>query len=325
MNQSLRIVSLLSSATEILYGLGLGQQVVAVSHECDFPPQVRQKPQVTCSNVESLASSGDIDQQVKQFSAAGKALYEIDARRLVQLRPDWIVTQAQCDVCAVRYQDVLDVVDENRELSHTQVIALNPSSLEDILADITRIAQATGRQSAARDYVAGLRGRIEKVRSTTGSLPEEQRPRVACIEWIEPLMLAANWTPELLHLAGGYCPLTPVGQHSTYNAWSAVVQFDPEVILLAPCGFDLPRTVAELRPLALWPSWQQLSAVKSGRVFALDGNAYLNRSGPRLVDSLEIMAHLFHPQIFRLPPHGFGTPRPWQPMRVESGSLVAAD
>lgn len=294
----LRIASLISSATEILYGLGLGDSVVGVSHECDYPPQAAAKPRLTHSNVNSEQASGDIDDQVKDLFTAGAALYEFDRDALSELRPDVIVTQAQCDVCAVRYTDVIEFVRNEPALSNTRVIALNPTSLADVLNDVTRLGQALNVVDRAQEYVDTLQTRVDAVRETTEKLSADQRPRVVCIEWITPLMLAANWTPELIEWAGGRCPLTKAGEHSGYTDWQSVVDVDPEVIIVSPCGFDLPRTIDEAAPIFEWPRFSELSASRTGNVYAVDGNAYLNRSGPRLVDSLEILAHLFHPGAF---------------------------
>lgn len=287
-----RIASLISSATEMLYGVGVGDRVVAVSHECDYPVEATEKPRVTYSNVDPQRSSGEIDSQVQRFVSQGEALYGVDHRRLEQLAPELIVTQAQCDVCAVRYDDVLEMVGGCEALRGTDVLALNPQSLDDILADVVRVGDAVGEPEAGRRYAAGLRRRIERVRELTS--PAVRPVRVACIEWIEPLMLSANWMPELIRLAGGDASLARAG-HSTYSAWDDVVQADPEVIVVTPCGFDLPRTMAEADVLPARPGWEDLSAVRAHRVYAVDGNAYFNRSGPRIVDSLEILAHLLHP------------------------------
>ena len=291
----MRIVSLLSSATEILYGLGLADSVVAVSHECDYPPDVRTKPRATFSHVDSAAPSGQIDTQVKALLTAGQPLYGIDVELLVALRPELIVTQAQCDVCAVRYQDVLDMVERTSALRGTAVVALNPHSLGDVLADIRAVGAATRRTAEAERLVASLQERIAAVRSRTAALAPAERPRTACLEWIEPPMLAANWTPELLEWAGGQCELTQAGRHSSYLGWSDLVRFDPQVLVVMPCGFDLARSLEEARRLPTLPAWKQLAAVRDSRVYVVDGNAYFNRSGPRLVDSLELLAHLLYP------------------------------
>lgn len=289
---SKRIASLLASSTEILYGLGLGDCVVAVSHECDFPDEVRSKPRVTRTRVQAEASSRNIDEQVKAACAAGEALYQIDVAKLVELRPDLIVTQAQCDVCAVRYADVVSAVRDNAALSGTQIVSLNPMTLEGVFEDIVRVASAAGVNDGGVHYVASLRRRVDAVALRTKNVAAHKRPRVACIEWIDPPMLGGNWMPELIELAGGRCDLVQAGRHSTFANWDEVAAFDPEVIVVMPCGFGLKRTLAEAPTLRTFPGWENISAVRGGRVFAVDGNAYFNRSGPRLVDSLEILAAL---------------------------------
>lgn len=292
----MRIASLLSSGTEMLFGLGLGPQVVAVSHECDFPAEVERLPRATRSRVDSSRPSGAIDEQVKALLAAGEPLYEVDRELLARLSPELIVTQAQCDVCAVRYQDVLDAVAAEPQLAGTRVVALNPMSIGDVLADIERLGEATGRREAAAEYVAALRGRLRAVEARVGEIPVELRPRVACIEWIEPLMLAGNWMPELIELAGGRSLLTEPGRHSPYVRWEDLRAAEPDAILVAPCGFDLARTRIEALALERLPGWHELSAVRSGCVHLLDGNAYFNRSGPRLVESVEMVAEILHPK-----------------------------
>lgn len=298
---ALRIAALFSSATEILYGLGLESQIVAVSHESDFPEQAKHKPSVTFSNIADHRSSVDIDSQVRQLTQEGNALYEIDRAKLVALQPDLIVTQQQCDVCAVKYEDVLEVVRSHGALVGTQIIALNPSSLGEILTDIAEVGRAARCPDVASAYIKTLQARIARVSSLSVDMPTENRPRVACIEWIEPMMLAANWVPELVSVAGGDHGLTQGGRHSTYVAWEALLRYDPEILIVSPCGFDLSRTITESQVLFQQRGWSTISAVQNKRVFALDGNAYLNRSGPRIVDSLEILAHLIQPERFDVP------------------------
>lgn len=290
----LRIVSLLSSATEILFALGVGEQVVGIGHECDWPWEATTRPRVTRSWIDSRLPSDEIDRVVRDRLAAGQPLYEVDAQRLVELSPDLIVTQAQCDVCAVRYEDVASLVERTPALSKTQIVALQPATLAEIFEDIERVGAAVGAKKAAADYVRSLHARIDRVARLTKNLP---RPRVLCIEWIEPLMLAANWTPTLIELAGGESGLTVANQHSTYTDWQAVVDYDPQVVLISPCGFDLPRARLEAQRLLELTGWQEIRAVRDGRVYLIDGNAYLNRSGPRIVDSLEIVAHLLNPDV----------------------------
>jgi len=286
----MRIASLVSAGTEMLYALGLGGRVVAVSHECDWPPECQSLPRVTRSNVDSSAESGAIDEEVRRMLAERKPLYEVDARALAELGPDFIVAQAQCDVCAVRYDDVMDAVRSEPRLRRCQVIALNPSSLGDVLAEMCRIGDAVGIGQQASEVVAGLRERVETVRRQMAEIPRHERPRVAIIEWTEPLMLAGNWMPELVEMAGGICGLTSLGQPSRTIEWNELVSFDPDVMLVCPCGFDESRAAEETKLLARRDDWSKLSAVRHGKVHAIDGNAYFNRPGPRLVDSLELLA-----------------------------------
>jgi iron complex transport system substrate-binding protein len=317
-----RIVSLISSATEILYLLGLGDRVVGVSHECDYPPEIAGKPRLTRSLVESATSSRHIDEQVHLLASSHSALYTIDVEQLAALAPELIITQAQCDVCAVRYEDVVSAVRDTPALRQAQILALNPRSLDDVFHDIRRIAAATHARGAAERALAGLRARVQTVQTKTASLPATDVPRVACLEWIEPPMLAANWTPELVAMAGGEAGLTLGGYHSTYANWEQIVEYDPQVVILMPCGFDLTRTIAEAQVLPRLGDWLQLSAVRNRRVFATDGNAYFNRSGPRLVDSLEILAHLVHPQLFAAP---LAEPQPaWRRLETRGGALIAS-
>lgn len=289
-----RIVSLLSSATEMLYALGLGKHVVAVSHECDWPPEVVGKPQATRSAIDSSLPSGEIDNEVRRMLAAGEPLYAVDAELIASLQPDLIVTQAQCDVCAVRLDDVRAMIQSQPGLAATSLISLQPDRLEDIFADLLRLGAATQRDEAATLFVESLQARVEQVRQQADAEVRRagRRRRVAIIEWTQPLMLAGNWTPELVAIAGGDCPLTIAGQPSRCHDWVEVVAFDPEVIVIAPCGFGLERAIVEAQPLLSWPGWQETSAAGAGRVFAMDGNAYLNRSGPRIVDTLEMLAKL---------------------------------
>lgn len=290
-----RIVSLLSSATEILFAIGVGDRVVGIGHECDFPAMALDRPRVTRSFVDSSRDSNDIDQQVRERWQAGLPLYEVDAALLESLAPDLIVTQAQCDVCAVRYEDVEAIVARSPRLSHTRLVALAPNSLDDILEDVLRVGEAAGVSDSAQQYVDRLRARIGDVQQRTAGLP---KPRTLCIEWIEPLMLAANWTPQLVSLAGGEPGLVQPLAHSTYADWEQIVQYDPEVLIISPCGFDLPRSLEEAASLWQRKGFRELNAVREGRTFVVDGNAYLNRSGPRIIDSLEILASLIHPEVF---------------------------
>lgn len=293
-----RIASLLASSTEILYGLGLGNRVVAVSHECDHPPEIHSKPRVTFTHIDDTATSRQIDEQVRNLSSQNAAMYQIDAGQLTALKPDLIVTQAQCDVCAVRYDDVVSLVEDTPALERTRIVALNPQTLEDLFRDIEQVGKAAGAVTMAQEYVASLRERVAAVQMKTKSLSDRQRPRVVCIEWIDPVIVAANWMPDLIEIAGGQCDLKKAGEHSGYTEWEDIIAYAPEVIVVMPCGLDLPRTIEESKVLAEFNGWTNLPAVRGNRVFAVDGNAYFNRSGPRLVDSLEILAALLQPERF---------------------------
>jgi len=294
----MRIASLLASSTEILAGLGLADQIVAISHECDYPPEITDRPRVTHTHIRTDAESRDIDTQVQDVTRDGGALYQLDTQQLADLRPDLIITQAQCDVCAVCYEDVVAAVRSTPALERARVVALNPTTLEDIFRDILRVGDATDRAEAARAYVADLRARVDAVHGRTADIPDLDRPRVACIEWIEPLMLAGNWMPELIRIAGGRCDLTRAGEHSGYTAWQDVVAWNPQVVVVCPCGFDLPRSLRESARLREYTGWQGISAAGAGCCFAVDGNALFNRSGPRMIDSLELLAALIHPARF---------------------------
>ncbi|MFO0895913.1 MAG: cobalamin-binding protein [Pirellulales bacterium] len=296
-----RIVSLVPSGTEALFALGLGAQVVGVSHACDWPPAAGLLPRLTRTRVDGGAPGQAIDDQVRDLLAAGEPLYDVDLRLLEELTPTLIVTQSQCEVCAVHYDDVIGWVESSPRLRSAQVLGLNPRRLDDALEDVARIAVAAGAELAGDALVARLRGRIQKVAQQVAGAP---RVRVACLEWLEPPMLAGNWGPELVHLAGGVQPLTTAGEHSRYVDWPQIAAADPEVMVVCPCGFGLERAVVEARALTRIEGWGGLSAVTAGRVFALDGNAYFNRPGPRLVDTLELLAHLLHPDLCAAPVGG---------------------
>lgn len=293
-----RIVSLLAAGTEILYALGLGDRVVAVSHECDHPPDVHHKPRVSRFNVDAALDGRAVDAQVRELLRAGRPLFEVDVAALAALAPDMIVTQSQCEVCAVDAESVAAAIRGEPVLRNTLLVSLNPKTLEGVLEDMERVGAAAGCESRAAELVASLRRRVEAVCRRTVRIPLPSRPRVACLEWIEPLMIAAHWMPDLIERAGGRNALTRPGERSRTRDWSEVVAFDPEVILIAPCGFDRPRAEREAAALQSVSQWHPLSAVKNGRTYVVDGNAYFHRSGPRIVDSLELLAALLHPEIF---------------------------
>ena len=286
----MRICSLLPGATEIAFALGLGDQIVGVTHECDYPPDAKQKSVMVHSTIEpARMSASEIDSKVVELLQAGKSLYHIDRAALHAADPDVILTQGLCQVCALDYREVVEAAALLPR--QPKIVSFNPHSLSDILDDILRVGRATERQSAAVALADGLRQRIEIV----GQREPDKRPRVVCLEWFEPLYSAGHWVPEIVALAGGYDTLGRPGEPSAKLEWSAVLEARPEVILLMPCGFDLGRAVKESTPLRALPGWSQLPAVKSGNVFALNGNAYFSRPGPRLVNGLEILARIIHP------------------------------
>ncbi len=297
----LKIVSLLSSATETLFAIGLANSVVAVSHECDWPVQATTLPRATFSHLDSSQPSDAIDRQVRERLATGLPLYGIDAELLALLQPDLIITQVQCDVCAIRYQDVLNLVHSEPKLAQARILALGPTTLAEILGDVLRIGEAAGAREAAANFHRRLVSRVAAVSEKTEIIPQAARPSVVCIEWTSPIMTAGNWTPRLIELAGGVGALAGPGQHSRYVDWEQIVALDPDVLLIAPCGFGLARSLQEAEMLTALPGWRKLNAVRNRRVFVLDGNALLNRSGPRIVDSLEVLSHLISPGLFSPP------------------------
>lgn len=281
-----RIVSLFPAATEMVCAIGLGERLVGVSHECNWPPEVAHLPRLTRCRIDALADSAAIDSQVKSLAASGAPLYELDAEQLANLRPDLIVAQAQCDVCALSADMVANAIVQHSALQAVRILALNPCSLDDVLTDVERLGVAAGAADQARQCADGLRRRIDAVAVANGRRLGPP-PRVAVIEWIDPLMLAGNWTPELVALAGGDYGLASGGRPSGYVSWTDLSEYAPQIVVVAPCGFDLARSRREAIHLQRLPGWSDLPAVRSGQVYVTDGDAYFNRPGPRLIDSLE--------------------------------------
>lgn len=306
----MRIVSLLPSTTEIAFALGLGDQVVAVTHECDFPPEARARPVVTGSALDhSAASSAEIDAAVRSQLNDGLSIYRLDGALLDRLKPDLILTQALCDVCAVSFGTVERAVAELASAPH--IMSLEPTSLDGIFGTILAVGSATGRREQALQLVAEGRARVERVRERAAQA--HSRPRVACLEWFDPPFGPGHWLPELVTLAGGRAGLGQAGEPSRRIAWGDVITFAPEVIVLTPCGFDLERAAAEAEAiLPHRPGWSALPAVRNGRVYAVDGNSYFSRPGPRIVESLELLASLVHPELFA----GWGPPDAARPVVV---------
>lgn len=292
----MRICTLLPSATEIAFALGLGDSVVAVSHECDYPAAAREKPVVVRGRIDSdNSTSRQIDDRVQRTLSRGESLYGLDLKLLQRLNPDLIVTQGLCDVCAVGYDDVMAAAGTLKPPA--RVLSLSPSSLGEVLSDIERVGNATGMSERAEDLVGSLRERLDRV---AASVPDGRaRPRVACLEWLDPLYAAGHWVPEMVELAGGADVLAAKHEPSVRVAMETLATAAPEVMVLMPCGFDEARTRREWQPLKDLPAWQAIPAVANGRVFAVDGSKFFNRPGPRLVDGLEILARLIHPALFQ--------------------------
>ncbi len=292
----MRICTLLPSATEIAFALGLSDSVVAVSHECDFPAAARKKPVVVRGRIDSdTCTSREIDAQVQQHMSRGEGLYSLDLELLRQINPDLIITQGLCDVCAVSRDEVMTAAGAMQPPA--RVLSLSPSSLGEVLRDIARVGDATGTSKRAETLVESLRKRVENVAER---VPQHRPgPRVACLEWLDPLYAAGHWVPEMVEMAGGTDVLAAKHRPSARVSMETLAEAAPEVLVLMPCGFDGPRTLKEWEPLKDLTAWQAIPAVADGRVFAVDGAMYFNRPGPRLVDGLEILARLIHPALFQ--------------------------
>lgn len=301
----IRIVSLIPSATEIVASLGLQNAMVGRSHECDYPPEISHLPVCTKARLDSNGSSNTIHNDVNKILQSALSIYKIKIDVLEKLQPTHILTQDQCDVCAVSLPEVEKAV---TELTHSspQIISLQPNTLTDVWNDIERVGQIFGVDSVK--ILENLESRVKICNRRIQGLSIKEMPTVACIEWTDPLMTAANWIPELINLAGGQTLFSFVGKPSSQINWEILAASNPDVIIFMPCGFDLQRTKQEAKLLTQRPEWEKLHAVKTGRVFVTDGNAYFNRPGPRLVDSVEILAEILHPEIFEYGYQGTG----WQ-------------
>ncbi len=290
-------MSLLPSATEIVCALGLENDLVGVTHECDFPPTVQRLPKVTHTLIPAEATSREIDQLVRERVQSARALYTLDMAKIEELKPDVIVTQALCDVCAVAENEVQAAA--SRLPSRPRVINLEPQTLEDLFTAMTMVGTALGVERRAKEEVHALRTRVAKVATRTQAIA--YRPRVAFLEWLDPPFSAGHWSPELVRLAGGLEGLGLEGQRSRTLRWEEIFLWQPEVVFIACCGFTVERALPDIMALQSIPGWAAMPAVASGRVYVADGSQYFNRPGPRLVDSLEILAHALHPEAHSLP------------------------
>jgi iron complex transport system substrate-binding protein len=293
--QERKIISLLPAATEIICALGLENQLVGRSHECDYPSIVKNLP--ICSSAKFLpgSSSSEIDRQVKEILSDSLSIYTIDKELLRSLAPDIIITQAQCEVCAVSLKDV-ELSLSNLLEKGCQVISLQPQGLSDIYSDIEKLANQLGVATTGADLLELFEERINIIHHKLKFITE--KPKVACIEWLSPLMIAGNWTPEIIEIAGGVPVLTEKGTHSAYVSFEEIKNEDPDIIVLMPCGFPVERTLQEITIMLELPGWSALKAVQQNRIYITDGNQYFNRSGPRITDSIEIMAEIINPKQF---------------------------
>jgi iron complex transport system substrate-binding protein len=290
----MRIVSLVPSATELLFALGLGDEVTAVTHECDFPPRARELPKVTHDVIGPGLSSAQIDRAVRDLTEQGQAIYELDETLLERLQPDLIVTQELCTVCAVAYEDVTKVAE--RIESHPKVISLDPTTLGEVLGDVRTLAQAADAKDAGVDLVQHAAGRIDRARL---AVRDAAPVSVAALEWLDPVFTAGHWTPQLIEYAGGVDVLGLAGEHSEQRTWAEVAAARPDVVVVMPCGFDAERAAEEAYEYA-----DELDAIGARRVVAVDAAAYFSRPGPRLIDGLELLGHILHPDLVPEPPEG---------------------
>jgi iron complex transport system substrate-binding protein len=283
----MRIVSLVPSATEMLFALGLGPELVAVTHECDYPAAALELPKVTRDVLPSGLSAAQIDAAVKERTLAGESIYALDADALHELAPDLIVTQALCSVCAVSYDDVRAIAEEID--SQPLVISLDPHTVGEVLGDARTLARATDRKDAGVELVQDASARIDRIRRLTGNA---RRPRVVALEWLDPPFAAGHWTPQLIALAGGEDVLGFAGENSQQRTWEDVAAAQPDIVIVMPCGYD-----AEIAHREAEMHRDELAAVGAGEVVAVDASAYFSRPGPRIVDGLELLAHILHPEL----------------------------
>lgn len=291
----MRICSLLPGATEIAFALGLGDDVVGVTHECDYPAAARRKPVVVRSLIDShRMTSLEIDRWVSERLRNNQGLYTIDEERLREAAPDVILTQGLCDVCAIDYNEV--VAASETLAKKPQIVSLTPNCLNDVLSDVLRVGEATGQSQKAEQVIGDFEQRISAVREKVAK--SSARPRVACLEWFDPVYAAGHWVPDMVELAGAEDVLGRSGEPSARVEWQTVLDSTPNIIVLMPCGFDVARTLGEAPALKQLAGWYDLPAVKAGDIYAVNGHAYFSRPGPRLVDGVEILAHIIHPEIF---------------------------
>lgn len=289
-----RIVSLLPSATEIVYALGLQDDLHGVTYACDFPNAVSSKPIVVSSRIQGATTSGEIDQQVKESLVSNDGIYVLHLDTLEAARPDLVLTQALCEVCAVPSQQVHETL---QKLPHLpQVLSLDPHSLADVVSDVQAVGAAAGAKGKATRLSESFSQRMERVANLASTT--DSQPRVVCLEWFDPLMVGGHWVPEMVELAGGVDCFGKPGQPSFRVEWEQVLEARPDIVVAMPCGFDVRRALSEIRLLTNRDGWSELPAAQNDGLFVVDANSYFSRSGPRLIDGLEIMAKILHPELF---------------------------
>ena len=286
----MKVLSLIASSTEIVYALGCGDNLVGRSHECDFPENVKSLPHCTQPRFDVEGSSKEIDDRVKATLQSALSVYEVDEVMLADLDPDIIITQSQCEVCAVSLDDVESAV-ESLSGRKPKIISLQPNSLSDIWNDIEKVAKGLSVENKGIQLAKTLKDKVHELNQSVKELPVKT---VACIEWIDPLMAAGNWVPTLVELAGGDNLFGEAGKHSPWMDFKVLKDNDPEAIIVMSCGYNIPKTIKEMKVLTDHPEWESLSAVKEERIYLTDGNQYFNRPGPRIIDSLEILMEILH-------------------------------
>ena len=299
----MRIISLIASATEIVCALGFEDSLVGRSHECDYPPEVQQLPACSEPKFDIRGTSREIDERVKSIVRESLSVYRIDTAKLKALKPDVIITQDHCEVCAVNIKDVQEAVCDWLG-NEVKIVTLRPNALADLWQGIRQVADALGQPQQAEKLISHCQERMSGITQKVENLHQQQS--IVCIEWIEPLMCAGNWVPELVDMAGGKDLLGKPGKHSPWMSWEQLQEADPEFIIVMPCGWDIERTRQEMPVLVKQTGWHQLKAVRQNKVFLTDGNQYFNRPGPRLVESLEILAEIMYPHVFSFGHQGQG-------------------
>ena len=299
-----KIISLLPAATEIVCALGLENQLIGRSHECDYPESIKNLPICSAAKFIPGSNSASIDKQVKEILSDALSIYTIDESLIKELKPDIIITQAQCEVCAVSLKDVESALIDLMDNNNTEVISLEPHFLKDVFRDISVIARKLDVEDCAEALLESFDERIGIVSHKLKF--KASKPKVASIEWLSPIMVAGNWIPEMINIAGGTPILTENGKHSPFINFQQIVTENPEIIIIIPCGFSIQRTLQEINLLVEQKGWQDIDAVKNNQIYIADGNQYFNRPGPRIIDSIEILAEIINPKLFSYGYEGSG-------------------